>query len=57
MYKLLDLYATAYDKDFPVVCMDEKSKQLIIDTRKAIPLKPGGSLKRFTHIWLNYFIN
>lgn len=45
MYKLLDIYATAYDKDFPVVCMDEKSKQLIIDIRKAIPLKPGSSGK------------
>jgi hypothetical protein len=41
MYRLLDLYTTAYDEDFPVVCVDEKSKQLIIDTRKAIPLKPG----------------
>lgn len=48
MYKLLDLYATAYDKDFPVVCMDEKSKQLIMDTRKAIPLKPG-SLEKYDY--------
>ncbi|TVZ27087.1 DDE superfamily endonuclease [Gillisia sp. Hel_I_86] len=40
MYKLLDLYATAYDEGFPVVCMDEKSKQLIIDIRNTIPLKP-----------------
>ena len=44
----MDLYATAYDKDFPVVCMDEKSKQLIIDLRKAIPLKPG-SLEKYDY--------
>jgi len=41
MYKILGLYGAAYDKDFPVICVEEKSKQLIIDTRKAIPLKPG----------------
>lgn len=48
MYKLLDLYATAYDEDYPVVCMDEKSKQLIIDIRKTIPLKPG-SLEKYDY--------
>lgn len=45
MYKLLDLYACSYDKKYPVVCIDEKSKQLIEDTRVAIPLKPGSSAK------------
>ncbi len=30
---------------FPVVCFDEKSKQLLGDARKPIPLKPGGVLK------------
>ncbi len=48
MYRLLDLYATAYDQDFPVVCMDEKSKQLIIDIRKAMPLRPG-SLEKYDY--------
>jgi hypothetical protein len=48
MYKLLDLYATAYDEDYPVVCMDEKSKQLIIDIRNTIPLKPG-SLEKYDY--------
>ena len=41
MYKILELYATAYGKDFPVVYVEEKSKQLIKDTRNAIPLKHG----------------
>ena len=41
MYRLLDLYAEAYDPAYPVVCVDEKSKQLIGETRKPIPMKPG----------------
>jgi len=39
MYKLLALYARPYDKNYPVVCVDEKSKQLIQDVRGVIPLK------------------
>lgn len=45
MYKLLALYARPYNKDYPVVCLDEKSKQLIEDVRKTIPLKPGSPAK------------
>lgn len=45
MYKLLALYARSYDKDYPVVCLDEKSKQLIEDVRKRIPLRPGSPEK------------
>jgi hypothetical protein len=41
MYKVLDLYKEPYNKAFPVVCFDEKSKQLLEDSRKPIPLKPG----------------
>lgn len=41
MYRLLDLYQQDYDPEYPVVCIDEKSKQLLQDTRKAIPMKPG----------------
>jgi len=41
MYRLLDLYEEAYDPAYPVVCMDEKSKQLLEDIRKPIPVKPG----------------
>lgn len=45
MYRLLDLYEEEYNPDYPVICIDEKSKQLIEETRKHIPLKPGGTAK------------
>lgn len=45
MYTLLDLYAKGYDHQYPVVCMDEKSKQLIIDIRGTIAMKPGSISK------------
>ena len=45
MYKLLALYARLYNKQYPVVCVDEKSKQLIQDVRESIPLKPGSPAK------------
>lgn len=45
MYKLLTLYSRSYSKQYPVVCVDEKSKQLIEDVRKTIPLKPGSPAK------------
>jgi hypothetical protein len=45
MYKVLDLYKEKYDKRFPVVCFDEKSKQLLEDRRNPIPIKPGSPLK------------
>jgi hypothetical protein len=45
MYRLLALYARSYNKHYPVVCMDEKSKQLIEDVRESIPLKPGSPIR------------
>lgn len=45
MYALLDLYQKDYDERYPVVCMDEKSKQLIEDVRGILPLKPGSVAK------------
>jgi hypothetical protein len=41
MYRLLELYKQAYDPIHPMVCMDEKSKQLLEDSRQAIKAKPG----------------
>lgn len=41
MYRILDLYHEPYDKKYPVVCIDEKNKQLLEETRKPIPLKEG----------------
>jgi hypothetical protein len=45
MYRVLDLYKEPYNKGFPVICFDEKSKQLLEDSRKPIPLKPGSVTK------------
>ena len=42
MYRLLDLYEKAYDANYPVVCVDEKSKQMIQDVRQPIKKNPGG---------------
>ncbi len=41
MYRLLELYKQAYNASQPLVCMDEKSKQLIEDSRQPIKAKPG----------------
>ena len=41
MYRLLNLYNKPYNPAIPVVCFDEKSKQLLEDSRKPIPMKPG----------------
>ena len=41
MYDLLGLYAKPYDSSEPVVCLDEKSKQLLKQTRCPIEAAPG----------------
>ena len=41
MEQVLDVYKRPYDKEFPLICMDESPKQLIKETRIAIPMKPG----------------
>jgi len=41
MEQVLDVYKRPYDPRFPVVCMDESPKQLIRETRQAIPARPG----------------
>ena len=46
MYELLELYARPYDAREPVICLDEKSKQLLRETRRPLPAKPGGILLR-----------
>ena len=45
MYDVLDLYEEPYDPKRPLVCLDEKPKQLLGDKRMPIPLKPGRSEK------------
>lgn len=41
MEEVLDLYTRSYDPDYPVVCFDESSKQLIAETRQPLPAQPG----------------
>ncbi len=40
MYNVLNLYEQSYNPDEPVVCVDEKSKQLLASSRPNLPLKP-----------------
>jgi hypothetical protein len=41
MEDVLDTYEKPRDPDRPLVCLDETSKQLVIETRAPIPAKPG----------------
>ena len=41
METVLDVYHRAYDPEYPVVCMDETSKQLVAETRLPLPPLPG----------------
>lgn len=41
MYGLLELYARPYNPQEPVICVDEKSKQLLKETRVPVPARPG----------------
>jgi hypothetical protein len=41
MYELLQLYARPYDAREPVICVDEKSKQLLRETRRPLAAKPA----------------
>lgn len=46
MEGVLDVYQRPYDARFPVVCMDESSKQCVKETRPVLPMKPG-QLERY----------
>jgi transposase len=45
MYDVLDLYALKYDPKYPVVCFDEKPKQLLGNNHEIIRMKPGSPQK------------
>ncbi len=45
MYDVLDVYAQPYREREPVICIDEKSKQLIRDSRTSLPMKGGAPAK------------
>jgi hypothetical protein len=46
MEDVLAIYKRPRDLDFPLVCLDETSKQLLADTRASIPMKPGQPERR-----------
>lgn len=41
MYRILKIYQQKPDNRYPLICMDEKSKQLLENTRDPIKAKPG----------------
>jgi transposase len=41
MEDVLEVYHLPYDPEYPMICMDESSKQLIGEVREPIPGKPG----------------
>ncbi len=43
MEDVLEVYKRPYDPAFPVVCLDETNRQLIEETRQAVPVRPGRS--------------
>lgn len=45
MYGLLAIYARPYNAEEPVVCGNEKSKQLLRQTRSPLPMQPGQPAK------------
>jgi hypothetical protein len=45
MYDVLDLYEEPYDPKRPLVCLDEKPKQLLGEKRMPIPMKQGSPEK------------
>ena len=45
MEDVLDVYARPYDPRFPVICMDEASKQLVGEVRDPLPMRPGDPLR------------
>jgi hypothetical protein len=44
MEDILEVYHRPYNPDYPVVCMDESSKQLIGEVTEPIPAAPGHPL-------------
>ena len=45
MEEVLDIYKRPYDPKYPVVCMDESSKQLTKEVREPLPMQAGEVLK------------
>jgi hypothetical protein len=45
MEDVLDVYSRPYDPRFPVICMDEASKQLVGEVRAPLPMRSGDPLR------------
>jgi len=45
MEDILDIYQMSYNKELPVICMDEKPYQLLDEVTPPLPMRPGNSLK------------
>jgi hypothetical protein len=41
MEDVLDVYTRPYDPRRPLICFDERPQQLIAETRRALPMRPG----------------
>jgi DDE superfamily endonuclease len=41
MEDVLDVYTQPHDREKPLVCLDETSKQLVAETRTPVPMKKG----------------
>lgn len=41
MEDVLDVYTRPHDPARPLVCLDETSKQLVVETRTPVPMQPG----------------
>jgi len=48
MEDVLDIYHLPYDPNYPVVCFDESSKQLVAEKRTPVPAEPG-QLERYDY--------
>ena len=53
MEDVLELYASAYSQDEPLVCMDEASKQLLKDLTEPIPMASGRPQREDYHYQRN----
>lgn len=53
MEEVLDVYKQPYNPDYPQVCMDEKSTQLIGEVRVPLPAEPGEPLRYDTEYTRN----
>jgi len=49
MEDVLQVYQQPYDPDYPQVCLDETSKQLISEVRQPLPCQPGQPYRYESH--------